>query len=392
MIKVEEARKLILTCDDRVRHVMEVSLEDALGYSLAEDIISLIDMPPFRQSSMDGYAINIGDSSNYKVIGEIKAGDNHDFHLTSGEAVRIYTGAPVPDTSNAVLIQEKIEVEDDQIFTEETPDSGMNIRPIGEQIRKDELALKAGVRINSAHIGFISSVGVNKVKVYSKPSIAIVVTGNELVTNGLVLPYGKVYESNGPMLRSMLASEQYNVPEVIRVEDNYESTIYTLGTTISDNDVVIITGGISVGKYDFVGRALKNLNVQEIFYKVNQKPGKPLFYGKKGNTSIFALPGNPAAALTCFYIYVYPLLKTLEGASKKELNSLNLSSLSNYNSKETRAQFLKAVIQEDGVQILGGQSSAMLSAFGEANALIFLPENTFNITKGDKVKTILLPW
>jgi molybdopterin molybdotransferase len=146
-----------------------------------------------------------------------------------------------------------------------------------------------------------------------------------------------------------------------------------------------------VGDYDFVGKALIAIGVEQIFYKVNQKPGKPLFFGRKDSTSVFGLPGNPGAALTCFYIYVYPLLKTYEGAEEVHLPRISMPVLSAYRSTEGRAEFLKAELKDSGVHILGGQSSAKVKAFGEANALVFLPEKSTLIRKGDHVQTILLP-
>ena len=391
MIDVHTAQDLVLKHSSMSSEILEVNLNDALDFVLAKTIISEIDMPPFRQSAMDGYALNLSDDTTYKLVGEIKAGDNANPILSAGEAVRIFTGAPVPDSANAVIMQEQVSVQGNQIITQMPLVSQMNIRPKGEQIKPSAIALEKGTKIKGAHIGFLASLGVTKVLVFNKPSIAIVVTGNELISPGNPLSYGEIYESNGAMLSAVLSELGYTKTSIITVPDDYDSTKNTLEKAIKNHDIVIVTGGVSVGDYDFVGKALISIGVKEIFYKVKQKPGKPLFFGKKDTVSIFGLPGNPAAALSCFYIYVYPLLKKSEGSINPQLTRISMPMATDYVVKGSRAQFLKAKLQDDGVQILQGQSSAMVRAFGDANALVFLPEDSSELKKGDQVKTILLP-
>ena len=391
MIDVNAAQELVLLHSSTITKTIEVELKDALDYVLAHDVISEIDMPPFRQSAMDGYALNIGEHSIYSVIGEVKAGDNNNLKLNMGEGARIFTGAPVPDTANTVIMQEKVTRNGIQINVEGAVEENLNIRPKGEQIQVGDIALVKGTSIKGAHIGFLASLGVTTISVYEKPSIAIVVTGNELVTPGKSLSCSEIYESNGAMLTAVLNELGYKKTSLIKVKDDYESTKKALNKAIQNHDVVVVTGGVSVGDYDFVSKALNAIEVEEVFYKVKQKPGKPLFFGKKDETSIFGLPGNPAAALSCFYVYVYPLLKKSEGALHTHLPSILMPLLSDYTIKGDYAHFLKARLQEDGVEILGGQSSAMVRAFGEANALVFLPEHSILIKKGENVKTILLP-
>jgi molybdopterin molybdotransferase len=391
MIDVKTAQNLVLKHSSISSKIIEVTLQDALGFVIAKDVFSNIDMPPFRQSAMDGYALRTNDGVHYSVIGEIKAGDPENPILDEGEAVRIFTGAPVPDTANAVIMQEKVLVQGNEIITQMPLTKAMNIRPKGEQIKTGEIAIEKGTKMKGVHIGILASLGVTKVYVYHKPSIAIVVTGNELKAPGIPLAHGEIYESNGAMLWAVLSELGYTKTSIIAVADDYDRTKNTLEEAIDTHDVVIVTGGVSVGDYDFVGKALVDIDVKEIFYKVKQKPGKPLFFGKKDQVSIFGLPGNPAAALSCFYMYVYPLLKKSEGATNTKMPTISMPLLTDYTVKGNRAQFLKASIQDEGVQILGGQSSAMLRAFGQTNVLVFLPENTSEIKKGELVKTILLP-
>ncbi|MUH34616.1 molybdopterin molybdenumtransferase MoeA [Zobellia amurskyensis] len=391
MVDTTTALDLVLRHGSLNTEFFEVDLKDALDYVVAKDVTSKIDMPPFRQSAMDGYALHLYDDFTYTVVGELQAGDNNDPILRKGEAVRIFTGAPVPTSANTVVMQERVTVDGNKIIIEEPPKVNTNIRPKAEQIKVGGIAINKGTTIKGVHIGFLASLGVTKIIVSKKPSVAIVVTGNELVAPGMHLSYGEIYESNGAMLTAVLNELGYKNTSVVTIKDDYDTTKNVLKDTLGKYDVVIVTGGVSVGDYDFVGKAFNAIGVQEIFYKVKQKPGKPLFFGKKEGASVFGLPGNPAAALSCFYIYVYPLLKKYEGAEHMSLPAIFLPLLSAYTTKGTQAQFLKARIEGAGVRILGGQSSAMVRAFGDANALVCLPENSTELNKGQKVKTLLLP-
>jgi molybdopterin molybdotransferase len=391
MISVKQAIKIVEQDIVKTKAFKTLNLESAIGYFLFKDIVSPINMPPFHQSAMDGYAISLHNQTNYKVIDEVKAGDNHIPILKKGEAVRIFTGAPVPETANAVLMQEKVEVENKTITITSPISINQNIRPLGEQIKTGETALKKGTKLTPAAIGFLASLGISEIPVYKKPSIAIVVTGNELAQAGETLAYGQIYESNAIMLSTALKNLGYNQIKIHKVNDDYQKTLHLLDDVISKNDVVLISGGISVGDYDFVGKALQELKVEELFYKVKQKPGKPLFFGKKGIKIIFALPGNPAAALSCFYVYVQIALQKFSGNSNFSLTKIKAVSKSNYTKKVDRSQFLKANYRNGNVEILEGQNSSMLHTFALANAFVFVPETTFDIKINDSVEVILLP-
>ncbi len=390
MISVEKAQQLI-SKNLKFLEDSTINIDDGLGFILSKDIISPINMPPFRQSAMDGYALNLSESNIYSLIGEIKAGDGHQPFLKKGEAVRIFTGAPVPDSANAVIMQESVMAKDNILTIEKPVKHNDNIRPLGEQVKKDAVALKKGTVLTPAAIGYLTSLGIIEVEVYHKPSIAILVTGNELIEAGQDLPYGKIYESNGQMLNSAVRSLGYQNVTNYKVADDYKNTVKLLDEIICKHDVVLVSGGISVGDYDFVGKALAELEVEQIFYKVKQKPGKPFFFGKKQSKMIFALPGNPAAALSCFYIYVYPTLKRISGDTDFILPRTIARSKSNFIKKGDRAQFLKAAYKNGTVQILEGQSSAMLHTFAYANALVYIPETGDSIKADDEVEVILLP-
>lgn len=390
MISVSEALSII----DEVKYSSELvslPIEASLGCILAEDVISPIHMPPFRQSAMDGYAIATKESNTYNLIGEVQAGIAQEYILEKGMAVRIFTGAKVPDTADAVIMQEQVTKLGKQILIDTKVSKHQNIRPKGEQITKGDIALTKGTLLNPAAIGFISGLGVSNITVYKTPKIGIIITGNELVSAGANLIDGQIYESNSHTLKAALKLQKISNVSVYKVKDEYTSTKDITKKALEENDLILISGGISVGDYDFVKDALADLNTTELFYKIKQKPGKPLFFGKCQSKYAFALPGNPASSLTCFYIYVLPLIQKMMGISSCGLPRTSMISSSGFVKKGERAQFLKARAEDGQVQILEGQSSAMLHTFAIANALVYMPENKHEICKGDSVTTILLP-
>lgn len=391
MITVEQAIQIVTSHSSVICDTENISLNNALGRVISKDIVSTINMPPFRQSAMDGYALNLHDNDTYQIIGEVKAGDGHQPNLNPGESCRIFTGAAVPDSANAVIIQEHTEIHNGTLKALRQVSYNANIRPLGEQIQVGETALKIGTKLNSAGIAFLTSLGLTEVEVFKTPSIGLVVTGNELAQAGQPLEHGQIYESNAIMITSALNALGYTHIEVTSVADNYSDTYKTLQQMLAKHDVLLVSGGISVGDYDFVGKALLELGVEQLFYKVRQKPGKPLFFGKKGTTSVFALPGNPASALSCFYIYVNTLLQRISGNLDFELPITKARSLSHFIKKGDRAQFLKAIHNNNEVQILEGQNSSMIHTFALANALVYVPFSTDEIKKDDVVDVILLP-
>ncbi len=390
MVSVQNALSLINDCVNNITQTESLFVTESLGRVLAEDIIATINMPPFRQSAMDGYAIHIHQSLDYSLIGEVKAGDSHAPKLEPGQAVRIFTGAAVPESANAVVIQERVVRKENKITLENPPVLGANIRPKGEQIKTGTLALNKGTKINAATVAYLATLGVAKVEVNRIPKIVIIVTGSELIEPGKPLELGQIYESNGVMLKAGLANFGYTQVDIHKLSDDFQATKASFKTALQAYDIILVSGGISVGDYDFVHTAMQANGVQEVFYKVNQKPGKPLYFGTKNNTYVFGLPGNPASSLSCFYIYVLQALHKWSGLEGQALLAIKMPLAKTYIKKGNRAQFLKARVEQNQVVILDGQASSMIHSFASANALAYMPEEITDCQQGSIVTTYLI--
>ncbi|AEW85255.1 molybdopterin molybdenumtransferase MoeA [Flavobacterium columnare NBRC 100251 = ATCC 23463] len=383
MVSVQEALKKIEEIEVEL-FTKEILLKDSNGYVLASDIISPIDMPPFKQSAMDGFAVNKLDCLDFNIIGEIKAGDAIQLLLKESQAIKIFTGAAVPNDAIAVIPIEKCKIEKNRLILSELPKYEENIRPIGEQIRLGDIALQKGIPLTPAAIGFLSSLGIIHVTVYKKPSVGIVVTGNELIAPGNELAFGQIYESNSIMLQSALNDYTEDV-SIYKVKDNLELTTIAIQKALLEHDMILISGGISVGDYDFVYKALADLKIKTLFYKVSQKPGKPLYVGLKDSKIVYALPGNPAASLSCYYIYVLPIIKKRMGLIPDTFKKVPISH--DYIIKNTRTQFLKAYYDGERVTILSHQNSNMLNTFALANVLVRLEAGEY-IVKSNSIVDI----
>ncbi|MFK8036733.1 MAG: gephyrin-like molybdotransferase Glp [Crocinitomicaceae bacterium] len=386
MKTVEEALKIVEENTLSNNNVIEIAVKNSFRYVLAEDVQSPIDMPPFPQSAMDGYAVNYDDQNlPIQLVGEVAAGQAQHYNLLSNQAVRIFTGAEVPPSANMVIRQEDVKAKDHTLKVSTFPRIGANIRPQGEQIRKGAVALPHGHMLNEASIGFLASLGISSVGVYAMPKVAVISTGDELVSIGETLNAGQIYDSNSLMLNAALCAKGFEESTIVKVKDNYQETVNAVEDALLKYDVLLCSGGISVGDYDFIGKALAENKVVTKFYKVKQKPGKPLFFGKKENTYVFGLPGNPAACLTGFYIYALPLLNKLKGGSFSGLKLCKAKLKSDYTRKGDRAEFLKGEIVNNDAEILEGQSSAMLKSFSIANGLIYVPIEQTKIFAGDVI-------
>lgn len=387
MISIEEALKTVHT-QEVVRTKTEVLLSQSRGFYLAEDITSPFDLPSFDNSAMDGYAVS-GISNTYKIVGEIPAGNTAEYSLESGESMRIFTGAKVPANASAVVMQERTEVEGSKLYVEGRVTEGQNIRLQGHELSKGESVFSTGHYVSPATVGLIGSLGMNRVKVFEKPKIRIISTGNELVPPGSSRGEGQIFESNSHALTAVLQDFGFDCLEADHIKDDLISIKGGISDFLSKSDVLLLSGGISVGDYDFVKQALAENGVTELFYKVFQKPGKPLYFGRKEQTFVFALPGNPASSLTCFYIYVLPLLQKLSGAAETGMQRMSLPVTHDYENRTDRPVFLKAKITDQKVSILNKQSSSMIHSMAMGNALVFFDEPKF-VREGDPVECMLI--
>ncbi len=415
-ITFEKARRLLkenlFTLDS-----IKISVKDAISYILAEDIHSPIDLPPFTNSAMDGYAVRFGISSlvgeiKTKCRGciyatfhiqkrEIKAGDYKRIELKPGEAVKVFTGSPLPLNTDAVVMKEFTEVRNNVLYVKKRIKKGENIRFKGEEIKKGDKVLKKGTYLNPAGIGFLSTMGIKEVKVIRKPKVYVIITGNELVEPGKKLREGKIYDANSFSLYSALKSAGIKKIKIKRIKDEFEKIKKEFYKALEFADIIIFSGGISVGDYDFVRDLMEKERVKTVFYKVKQKPGKPLYFGifplgegGQGDSYkklIFALPGNPASVLVCFYEYVYPAIRALSGFKDIFLPEREFILLRDIKKKTDRLWFLKGKIKNKGVIPLDFQESHMLSSFAKADCLIVAPRNRKLLKKGEKVKVHILP-
>lgn len=395
MVSVKEAKQKIITYSEPLP-IETRNLSLSVDYVIAEDLIAPISLPSFRQSSMDGYALYHEDITATDIVlrieAEAKAGENKVQFVERGNAVRIFTGAPVPERATAVVMQEHTARERDSVRIHEFPvTEGKNIRNIGQQIRQGDIALPAGTLLSAGGVGFLAGLNINQVNVYRKPKVGLLVTGDELVEAGGEIRHGQIYESNSVMLRAALEREGITDISILHAKDNLEATKEALDLLYQNNDVVLASGGISVGDYDFVGTALAELGAETIFYKVKQKPGKPLLFGKKGQKLFFALPGNPASSLVCYYEYVQPAIRRLYGRKDCFLKSVQMPIASDYSFTGERDEFLKAMVTESGVLPLDGQESFAIRSFALADAIIYLPSEQREVRSGDLVEVHLIP-
>lgn len=370
---------------------IEIPLENAADRVLAQDIQAPLHFPPFAQSAMDGYAIATPDFKHYHVVGTCKAGDSSPQKIQADQALRIFTGAMTPTGCYAVIPQELVTITETGIDLQRVHIvQGMHIRPMGEQIQKGEIALKAGTQLNAGNIGFLAMLGIRSVQVYQRPRVGLITTGNELCRRDQVPGPGKIYESNSLMLAAALGKEGIACTSAY-AEDDLAQLKIVIRENLDANDIVVLTGGISAGDYDLVREALSELDVETLVYKVAQKPGKPLFVGKSGSKLVFGLPGNPGAALTCFYVYVLPALRFMQGKVSGELLATKATLRADFEKPGSLSYFLKGKLEGGEVRILPAQSSAMLRDFGGADCLVLLEGEHKIWRQGESVDILLLP-
>jgi molybdopterin molybdotransferase len=370
-------------------------LHEALGCVLSKDIKSPIQSPPFHQSAMDGYAFRFADlkkGKDLEIVDEVAAGGSFRRNLKPGQVVRIFTGAMIPQGADTVVMQERVITERKALVIKDPLlKKGANIRTAGSQVKKRKIALKKGTVLTPAGLGYLASLGITNVEVYRKPKVAVVITGDELVEPGKKLAAGAIYESNAITLEKALREQQIDDIKVFRVKDNLATTRRVFTKALKESDLILFSGGISVGEYDFVGKLMHEQKVNTLFYKVRQKPGKPLYFGKTKSTCIFGLPGNPASALTCYYIYVLKAVNRMKGMKNDMLPALDLKLSLPLWKKPGLSVFLKGHTDYRSVTPLDGQESYIMKSFAEANCLIQLNEDDTGLKAGDQVRVWCLP-
>lgn len=365
-------------------------LSKCLNLVSAQEVFAPINVPHFDNSAMDGYAFCYQDMQNeleLNIINEIQAGTDKLIALKKNETVRIFTGAPIPINADTVIPQEDVFVENGILKFQKNVPKYSNIRHIGSQTPKGSLILKKYSIITPEYIGFLATFGITELAVFVKPKIGVIVTGKELVKAGYSLENYQIYESNSVFLSAAFQELGINLSFSIWVDDDKNELKKAIQENIQNCDILIFSGGISVGDYDFVKPVLEELGVHQSFYKVKQKPGKPLFFGTLKNTEIFALPGNPSAVVMCYHTYIKPFVKAkmgIDGFDKKEYGIL----LNNYSKKPGLTHFLKAFVVNNKIEILPNQLSYQMDSYAIANAFAVLPENQDNFQIGEKIEVI----
>jgi molybdopterin molybdotransferase len=364
-----------------------VELAAALGRVLAEDLASSHDLPPFDSSAMDGYAVVAGPAAELAVVGESRAGHPAGRTLASGEAIAISTGAQIPDGADAVVPVERVQVHDGRVTVPDTP-PGNHVRRAGEDVRAGELVVRAGATLGPAELAVAASVGRDALVCGRRPRVAVLVTGDELVGPGVPLGPGQIRDSNTTALAAQ--AERGGAALVSRevVRDNLEATSAALGAALERADVVCVSGGVSVGPHDHVKPALRSLGVEEHFWGVALKPGKPTWFGTRGQTLVFGLPGNPVSAMVTFHLFVRPALRALAGADPDDTRATGVLDQP-VERNPVRDQVLRCRLraQDDGwhVQPTKAQESHVLTSMVGAGAYALVVAGEGEVPAGERV-------
>lgn len=388
MITVTEAKQLLFSKVKTLDPVI-YPLADSAGRVVAEDIKSPIDMPGFVQSSMDGYAVSgFATDQLLSLQDELPAGSNRSLTLQEGKAIKVFTGGPVPSGATWVVQKEWVEERTDGIIIRQVKqEMGLNIRMPGSSVQKDAVVITKGTCLHAYQIAMLASLGITHISVFPSPKIALIITGNELVKPGDILEYGQVYESNSIGLTAALKQLGVNQIQIQWVKDNLAETKAAIEQTLPWADLILLTGGVSVGDYDFVAAAAGQLGVNTIFHGVKQKPGKPLYAGQLNQKLIVGLPGNPSSVLHCFQQYVKPVIQLIMGMPMPLAQQAKMAHA--YEKNNSLDFFVKASLQNGEVTILEGQASYQVGAFSVANCWVELPAAESRFSKGQLVNVYL---
>ena len=392
---VADARDTILAASLPVQGTESIHLGNALGRVLATDIHAPANVPAWSNSAMDGYALRSMDGDAVRrIIGQSFAGHSFKGHVGAGECVRIMTGAMVPEGADAVLIQEQAEVHADQVTPQVVSKTGANIRQPGEDLQAGTLALEAGTWLRPAQIGLLASLGVAELAVYRRLRVAFFSTGDELRPLGSALGSGQIYDSNRYALHGMLQRLDCEILDLGRIVDDPEQIEVALHSAATMADMVISTGGVSVGDADYIAELLGRLGTIN-FWKINMKPGRPLAFGQLGDATFFGLPGNPVSTMVTFYQFVRPsILKRMGKAAPWIAPLVQLPLAEDLQKKGGRTDFQRGrlLLTPTGLQVtgIGQQASHIMSGMAHADCLIILAAEAEHAKAGSLVDIQLL--
>lgn len=393
-ITVDQALNIISNRVEPLNNQQTVILPNALGKTLAEDIISPMNVPVYQNSAMDGYAFNsadlgIDDSTQFKIIGSSYAGTPFDGRLCERECIRIMTGAKIPDNVDTVVAQENVQVNDLLVEISSATAAGQNIRDIGEDIAKDSVVFAKGQMIGAAQLGVLASLGIASLKVTRKVRVAIFSSGDEIRSIGETLNGSQIYDSNRYTISGMLADLGAEVIDMGVVPDNKEAILNALTEASNEADLIITSGGVSVGDADYIKQCLSDLG-ETYFNKLHLKPGRPLTFGHINNTHFFGLPGNPVAVMVTFMYFVRPAIKLLMGHRNMDLLAFKVPCVQSLRKLQGRTEVQRGILENDPKQGLivkttGKQGSGVLSSMSKGNCFIYLDHNRSSVEQGDLV-------
>jgi molybdopterin molybdotransferase len=390
---LEQAQALVL---ERAQPLAaeRVPLEHAAGRVLAETATALVDLPPFPSSAMDGYAVRSADTpGTLPVVARIAAGSPADRPLAAVEAMGISTGGVVPDGADAVIQHEAVVENDNAITIPKPVVQGANIRPVGRDALAGGVVVSAGMRLGAAQIGALAAAGVAEVTCVRRPRAVVLTTGSELRAPGTPLEPGEVYEANGVMLAAQLDAEGAVVTRLDAVEDDEAEHRRAIEQGL-EHDVLVTSGGVSVGPHDLVRRVEAELGVEEVFWRVAVRPGKPVSFGVRGTTLVFGLPGNPVSSLVACELFVRPALRALQGAAdpRPRFAVGRLAAPVTRNAGRDDLLRARSTVTDDGVVLepVGGQESHMIVRAAEADALVLVPRGEGELAAGANVRYLAL--
>jgi molybdopterin molybdotransferase len=403
MIPVSEARQFVLSACG-VLAPRRVAVRDASGHVLAESIRAVEAVPPFVNSSMDGYAVRAADTAHpparLRVVGTVLAGDNAKTFVSTGESVRIMTGAPLPPGADAVCMVERTRVESNGsiVVVEESVDPGTFIRKAGSDIRAGDEVFSSGTSLGPAHVGVLSSIGVEQLLAHPRPTVGVLSTGDELITSAGTLAPGKIRDANRPALLAQLHADGFGTVDLGVVGDDEVALTAMLEEAGSRCDAIVSSGGVSVGDRDVMKTVLKDLSGPDMrSMQVAIKPAKPFAFGvlRETGTPVFALAGNPVSALVSYELFVRPALRSMAGCAV--LDRPRLAAVADMDlprPRDGKLHLVRVSVRSGingvlGVRLAGGQDSHMLRVMAQSNALALLPDGE-GVRAGDSVQILLL--